>query len=171
MGKVLNGLASKNPYIPYRESKLTHILKDSLGGNSKTLLIIQVSPDPKDFTETVSTLQFGTRINKIERPCAKQNVMELNPNDLKITCKPGTSTNLSQKADAEPLLKRVSHIKYASSLSGITSIDQIPYNKDKYQSIQKITIKLDHNGGSLASISNKENSKSNLIIPVHKNKT
>jgi len=67
----LNSLASKNSHIPYRESKLTHILKESLGGDSKTMLIIQVSPDPKELSETLSTLSFGTRVMKLDKGKAK----------------------------------------------------------------------------------------------------
>lgn len=40
LGNVLNGLLNYNPHIPYRDSKLTHYLKESLGGDSKTLLLI-----------------------------------------------------------------------------------------------------------------------------------
>lgn len=77
LGKVLNGLAMKSPHIPYRESKLTHLLKDSLGGTAKTLLIIQCSPNPRDISETISTLQFGTRVMKVEKGKARQNSADL----------------------------------------------------------------------------------------------
>ena len=76
LGKVLNGLATKNSHIPYRESKLTHLLKESLGGSAKTLLIIQCSPNPRDMGESISTLQFGTRVMKVEKGKAKQNFLE-----------------------------------------------------------------------------------------------
>ena len=46
------------PHIPYRDSKLTHILKDSLGNNSFTHLIITLSPSYLCLTETISTLSF-----------------------------------------------------------------------------------------------------------------
>jgi len=52
----LNGLLNQNQHIQYRDSKLTHYLKESLGGDSKTLLLIQVSPNPDDVPETLSTL-------------------------------------------------------------------------------------------------------------------
>lgn len=56
LGNVLNGLLNQNQHIQYRDSKLTHYLKESLGGDSKTLLLIQVSPNPDDVPETLSTL-------------------------------------------------------------------------------------------------------------------
>jgi kinesin family protein C2/C3 len=60
LGKVFLALLNKkSQHIPYRDSKLTHYLKDSLGGQSKTMLILQVSPAANDSLETVSTLNFG----------------------------------------------------------------------------------------------------------------
>ena len=67
MGKVLNALLLKSSHVPYRDSKLTHFLKESLGGNSKVMMIIQVSPNPNDVAETVSTLNFGSRVATIEK--------------------------------------------------------------------------------------------------------
>jgi hypothetical protein len=60
LSKVFLSLTNRNKqHIPYRESKLTHYLKDSLGGDSKTMVIVQVSPAACDSNETISTLQFG----------------------------------------------------------------------------------------------------------------
>lgn len=67
LGKVILHLQNKSPHIPYRDSKLTHYLRDSLGGNAKTLMIVQVSPLAKDVPETVSSLTFGQRAQLIER--------------------------------------------------------------------------------------------------------
>lgn len=53
-------------HIPYRDSKLTRLLKDSLGGNCKTTMIVMVSPAPEAFSETLSTLKFATRAKKIK---------------------------------------------------------------------------------------------------------
>ena len=59
LGKVFLSLLNKQPHIPYRDSKLTHYLKDSLGGESKTMLIVQASQAANDLSETVSSLSFG----------------------------------------------------------------------------------------------------------------
>lgn len=65
LGNCINALTkSKRGYIPYRDSKLTHILRESLGGNCKTTLIITCSPHKFNFDETVSTLKFGQRFSK-----------------------------------------------------------------------------------------------------------
>lgn len=66
LGRVIKALAKKAPHIPYRDSKLTHILTDSLGGNSKTCLIITCSPDPSNDQETLNTLDFGSCAREIK---------------------------------------------------------------------------------------------------------
>ena len=51
-------------HIPYRNSKLTFLLMNSLGGNSKTLMIINVNPGKRAISETINTLRFATKVNK-----------------------------------------------------------------------------------------------------------
>jgi kinesin family protein 5 len=66
LGQVIYALTDdKSTHIPYRDSKLTRILQDSLGGNSKTVLIVAVSPNSYNVTESVSTLRFGMRAKNI----------------------------------------------------------------------------------------------------------
>ncbi len=52
-------------HIPYRQSKLTNILKDSVGGNCKTVFIGNIWPEPSHLEETISTLKFASRIRKV----------------------------------------------------------------------------------------------------------
>ena len=60
LGNVINALTDgKSTHVPYRDSKLTRMLQESLGGNSKTSLIITCSPSIFNKDETVSTLRFG----------------------------------------------------------------------------------------------------------------
>ncbi|KAM9958333.1 hypothetical protein ACTFIW_001195 [Dictyostelium discoideum] len=66
LGKVINALTCGASYVPYRDSKLTRVLQDSLGGNSKTSLIINCSPSNNNEHETITTLQFGTRAKTIK---------------------------------------------------------------------------------------------------------
>ena len=64
---VINALTDKkSTHIPYRDSKLTRILTESLGGNSKTCLIITCSPHPYNDQETLSTMRFGARARCIK---------------------------------------------------------------------------------------------------------
>ena len=52
--------------MPYRDSKLTRLLQDSLGGNSRTLMIACVSPSDRDFMETLNTLKYANRARNIK---------------------------------------------------------------------------------------------------------
>jgi len=74
LGDVISSLISKNPHVPYRNSKLTMMLKDSLGGDSKTLMIVQCSPAQSNVTETLSSLNFASRARNVELGKAKRNV-------------------------------------------------------------------------------------------------
>ena len=67
LGHVINSLTDgKSTHVPYRDSKLTRVLQDSLGGNSKTSLIVTCSPSPYNEAETISTLRFGIRAKSIK---------------------------------------------------------------------------------------------------------
>lgn len=82
LGMVINSLTDgKSTHIPYRDSKLTRILQESLGGNSRTTLIINCSPSSYNDAETLSTLRFGMRAKTIKNK-AKMNT-ELSPAELK----------------------------------------------------------------------------------------
>ncbi|EQL03048.1 hypothetical protein G6O67_000735 [Ophiocordyceps sinensis] len=86
LGMVINALTDgKSSHIPYRDSKLTRILQESLGGNSRTTLIINCSPSSYNDAETLSTLRFGTRAKSIKNK-AKVNA-ELSPAELKALLK------------------------------------------------------------------------------------
>lgn len=65
LGNVIHALISYSDHIPYRDSKLTRLLQESLGGNYKTTLIVACSPSPKTFEETLNTLKFAVRAKKI----------------------------------------------------------------------------------------------------------
>ncbi|KAI6245056.1 Kinesin heavy chain [Erysiphe necator] len=82
LGMVINNLTDgKSSHIPYRDSKLTRILQESLGGNSRTTLIINCSPSSYNAEETLGTLRFGMRAKAIKNK-AKINA-EISPAELK----------------------------------------------------------------------------------------
>ena len=66
LGMVINSLSKGEKHIPYRDSKLTRVLQESLGGNSLTYLIINCSPNTINQTETLNSLRFGQRAKLIK---------------------------------------------------------------------------------------------------------
>lgn len=73
LGRVITALVERTPHIPYRESKLTRLLQESLGGRTKTSIIATISPGHKDFEETLSTLEYAHRAKNIQnKPEANQ---------------------------------------------------------------------------------------------------
>ena len=66
LGRVINSLADHRSHIPFRESKLTRLLQDSLGGNTKTVLIATISPAKVNVEETLSTLEYATKAKDIK---------------------------------------------------------------------------------------------------------
>ena len=68
LGDVIQCLSNGNvskAHIPYRDNKLTHLMKDSLGGNSKTLMFVNISPADYNSQESQYSLQFGDRVKMI----------------------------------------------------------------------------------------------------------
>ena len=57
---------SKSTYVPYRDSKLTRLLMDSLGGNTKTLMISNVGPADYNYDETMNTIRYASRAKNIK---------------------------------------------------------------------------------------------------------
>jgi kinesin family protein C2/C3 len=74
LGDVISSLKQKGKHTPYRNSTLTFLLQDSLGGKAKTLMFANVSPMSGDYSETISTLEFANRTRGITLGKAKKNV-------------------------------------------------------------------------------------------------
>uniref|UniRef100_A0A3B4AHG7 Kinesin motor domain-containing protein n=1 Tax=Periophthalmus magnuspinnatus TaxID=409849 RepID=A0A3B4AHG7_9GOBI len=69
LGNVISALGDQTKraaHVPYRDSKLTRLLQDSLGGNSRTVMIACVSPSDRDFMETLNTLKYANRARNIK---------------------------------------------------------------------------------------------------------
>ncbi|XP_028053356.1 kinesin-like protein KIN-14C isoform X3 [Camellia sinensis] len=73
LGDVIFALSQKSPHIPYRNSKLTQVLQNSLGGHAKTLMFVQLNPDLHSYAETTSTLKFAERVSGVELGAAQSN--------------------------------------------------------------------------------------------------
>ncbi|TWW67556.1 Kinesin-like protein KIFC3 [Takifugu flavidus] len=66
LGDVINALRGKHSHVPFRNSRLTYLLQDSLSGDSKTLMMVQVSPLPANMSESISSLKFAQRVRSVE---------------------------------------------------------------------------------------------------------
>ena len=80
LGMVINALSENAKFVPYRDSKLTRVLQESLGGNSLTTLIVTISPSWLNQNESMSTLRFGQRAKLIKNKVianTQQSVKEL----------------------------------------------------------------------------------------------
>lgn len=73
LGDVISALAQKSTHIPYRNSKLTQVLQESLGGHAKTLMFVHITPEVNAIGETISTLKFAERVASIELGAAQSN--------------------------------------------------------------------------------------------------
>uniref|UniRef100_A0A182R6P5 Kinesin motor domain-containing protein n=1 Tax=Anopheles funestus TaxID=62324 RepID=A0A182R6P5_ANOFN len=77
LGNCINKLADGLKHIPYRDSNLTRILKDSLGGNCQTVMIANISPSSLTYDDTYNTLKYASRAKKI-RTTVRQNIVPSN---------------------------------------------------------------------------------------------
>jgi kinesin family protein 18/19 len=78
LGNCITALVqSKGTFVPYRDSKLTRLLKDSLGGSCRTVMLVCISPSAKSFEETVNSLKYGDRAKRI-KVAAARNVVSVN---------------------------------------------------------------------------------------------
>lgn len=77
LGNVIYALAENSAHIPYRDSKLTRLLQDSLGGNSKTIMIANIGPANCNYEETIITLRYAYRAKSIKnQPIKNENIKD-----------------------------------------------------------------------------------------------
>lgn len=71
LGDVISALSSGEKFIPYRNNKLTLLMSDSLGGNAKTLMFVNISPADYNADETQTSLMYASRVKLIKNTAAK----------------------------------------------------------------------------------------------------
>ncbi|XP_038052744.1 kinesin-like protein KIF18A [Patiria miniata] len=136
LGNCINALAdgnrSKGQHIPYRNSKLTRLLKDSLGGNCQTVMIAAISPSSLNYEDTLNTLKYANRAKNIQTKL-KQNVVNV---DLHI----------SRYAQiVEELRAEVSELKgkLQSYESGVVKVDRsVPAPADNEEQTHRLQLEL-----------------------------
>jgi len=83
LGDCMQALQQKSKFVPYRNSTLTDLMANALGGNAKTVMFINCRPTSNDTFETISSLKFAERVGKVELGAAKKNVSAKKPPPVK----------------------------------------------------------------------------------------
>lgn len=174
LGNCINALCDprKSKHIPYRDSKLTRLLKFSLGGNCKTCMIVCVSPSSTHYDETLNTLKYANRAKEIKTKLTrnqhnldrhvgsylkmitqqKQEIEELKNNQLATITNAAQNQNLKNERNLNLIIENISTLKQ--------SVDQ---NQDKWKkylllSKRKILLIQKNDCDNLLKYLNKENS-------------
>uniref|UniRef100_A0A8C7YQ85 Kinesin-like protein n=1 Tax=Oryzias sinensis TaxID=183150 RepID=A0A8C7YQ85_9TELE len=114
LGNVISALgdeSKKNTFVPYRDSKLTRLLQDSLGGNSHTLMIACISPADSNMEETINTLRYADRARKIKnKPIVNIDPRAAEMNRLKQQVRPPAAGLLRSARNESTSMMEVFHV-------------------------------------------------------------
>uniref|UniRef100_A0A4W3JKM2 Kinesin-like protein n=1 Tax=Callorhinchus milii TaxID=7868 RepID=A0A4W3JKM2_CALMI len=120
LGRVITALVERTPHVPYRESKLTRILQDSLGGRTKTSIIATISPASINVEETLSTLDYA---------CRAKNIMN----------KPEVNQKLTKKALIKEYTEEIERLK--RDLASAREKNGVYISAESYEAMQsKLTV-------------------------------
>jgi len=122
LGNVMEALDRKASHVPYRDSKLTYLLQDCLGGNSRTMMVVTACPGSGSYDETQCALQFATRVRRIHVGTAQKNVSSKNleetvknlSSELKLLAK------AKQRADQQLSSLKRDHVRIQERLQAGT---------------------------------------------------
>ena len=123
LGNVISALASNSSHIPYRDSKLTRLLKGSLGGNHQTLMMACVSPAPENMEESLNCLRYANRAKNIQNSA----IVNLDANSRRVL-------QLQQQIMtlAQVLLNVVTKATSGTDETQ-AAIEQIPFSRDELE--------------------------------------
>lgn len=123
LGNVMEALDRKASHIPYRDSKLTYLLQDSLGGNSRTMMIVTVTPVDIAYDESVHALQFATRVRRINIGAAQRNVTSKNLAETvkELTDEMKTLARQKQKTDTQLNILKKDNSRIQDKLSNLNA--------------------------------------------------
>ena len=146
LGSCLNILSEKSnmgKFVPYRDSKLTRLLKDSLGGNILTVMLACISPCPYNYDETLSTLNYAFKAKKITKKVMK-NIKEIDIN------------NLQYKEMIDTLKNEISQLKKIIKNQELKLKEKIINDKEEDINKENININENENNDKTLYINNKE---------------
>jgi len=153
LGNVMEALDRKSSHVPYRDSKLTHLLQDAIGGNSRTMMVVATNPTNHD--ESVHALQFATRVRRIQKKGpAQRNVVSKN---LEETVKALTLEMKALSKQKEKSETQLSSLKRDNSRIQ-DRLQSISTQRSKSQSDNKTLDLLRKNNSDMAARWNKEKS-------------
>ncbi|KAL2076650.1 hypothetical protein ACEWY4_027753 [Coilia grayii] len=136
LGNVINTLAdpkSKKTHIPYRDSKLTRLLKDSLGGNCRTVMIANVSPSSVSYEDTHNTLKYANRAKEI-KSSLKSNVVSLDSHisQYAVICE-------KQRAEIQQLKQKLKEYESRKQEAPQASGSTCPISAQRKEELQKMS--------------------------------
>ncbi|KAK4871761.1 hypothetical protein RN001_015885 [Aquatica leii] len=143
LGNVISALVEgKNSHIPYRNSKLTRLLQDSLGGNSKTAMIAMVSPCEMDFEESICTLRYASRAKYIKNHIhinveTKKGLIESFEQEIAELQKRVAQISMAEEKAIKPKKKEKEKDKVQAE---IVSEELVKTEKEKSELLQKICV-------------------------------
>lgn len=124
LGDVISSLAQKNAHVPYRNSKLTQLLQDSLGGQAKTLMFVHISPETDAIGETISTLKFAERVATVELGAARVNRDSADVKELKEQISNLKAALARKEGETEAKQSKISGSPYGTKGSAFQSTSQ-----------------------------------------------
>lgn len=106
LGNVMEALDRKSSHVPYRDSKLTYLLQNSLGGNSRTMMVVTACPHNESYDETTFALKFATRVRRIKLGSAHKNVASKNLEETvkNLTSKISSLSKAKERSESQLLL-------------------------------------------------------------------
>ncbi|XP_057702360.1 kinesin-like protein KIF17 [Corythoichthys intestinalis] len=138
LGNVISALVDgRSKYIPYRDSKLTRLLQDSLGGNTRTLMVACLSPADSNYEETLSTLRYANRAKSIQnRPRINEDPKDALLREYQEEIKKLRALISGQLASAAPL--QYVTPEHQQELSGSTDSEKEKIKKDYEERLSRL---------------------------------